>query len=576
MRFPILRFRELFRRETLRDDATAGIVLGVESVPDGLAGGLLAGVNPVAGLYAYLFGTVGGALFTSSSFMAVQATGAMAIIISDVDLGSFDDPERALFTLSVLTGALMILAGLLQLGSVLRFVSSSVMTGFIAAIGVNIVLGQLDTFTGYDADGSGRIARAIDLLFHLGMVDLPSVVVGIVTVGLIVVLQRTPLGALGLVVAVIAGSALAAAYRWFDVDVQILDELTAVPSGLPTPTLPALGDVVGLAVPAISLMFVGLVQGAGVTAGFPNADGSFPDGSQDFVGQGAGNVLSGMFQGMPVGGSMSGSSLLVSGGARTRLSLLVAGAVMAVIVVAFAPLVGHVAMPALAGLLIVVGVGTVRPAKILSIARTGPVQMTVMSTTLVLTMVVPLQFAVLCGVALSIILFVAQQASRLVTRRIVFEADGRRRETDPPATVPTGDVIVLQPYGSIFFAAAPVLEAQLPTATSSSTNSVVILRIRGADDAGATFVEVLRRYATALRAVGSKLVLVTDNERIPHQLRLTGAIEAIGEENIYVGTEWVGETVRRAHRDAREWVRRSGSPAGRRSPDEEAEDDRGG
>ena len=104
-------------RDTLSKDAVAGLVLGVESVPDGLAAGLLAGVSPLAGLYAYVFGTVGGALFTSSSFMAVQATGAMAIVIGDVRaVHSAHDGQAALFTLSMLTGVVMLVAGLLRVG----------------------------------------------------------------------------------------------------------------------------------------------------------------------------------------------------------------------------------------------------------------------------------------------------------------------------------------------------------------------------------------------------------------------------------------------------------------------------
>ena len=80
LRFPV-------RRDTQRKDAVAGLVLGVESVPDGLAAGLLAGVSPLLGLYAYLFGTIGGSFFTSSAFMAVQATEAMAIVIAGVNMG---------------------------------------------------------------------------------------------------------------------------------------------------------------------------------------------------------------------------------------------------------------------------------------------------------------------------------------------------------------------------------------------------------------------------------------------------------------------------------------------------------
>src|SRR4051812_14765166 len=106
----------------LRGDAVAGAVLGVESVPDGLATGLLAGVNPLAGVYGYMVGTAAGALSTSSAFMAVQGTGAMAIIVADVALiHDADDPQRALVTLATLTGTVMVIAGLARLGSVLRF-----------------------------------------------------------------------------------------------------------------------------------------------------------------------------------------------------------------------------------------------------------------------------------------------------------------------------------------------------------------------------------------------------------------------------------------------------------------------
>lgn len=534
----------------------AGVVLGVESVPDGLASGLLAGVNPVAGLYGCLYGMVGGALFTGSSFMAVQATGAMAIIIADVDLASRDDPGRALFTLSILTGAVMIVVGLLRLGSLLRFVSDSVMAGFITAVGVNIVLGQLGTFTGYEAEGANRVVKALDLIFHIGQIDEATMAVGVVTVTLIVILERTALGALGMVVAVVAGSAMAAVFGWLGTEVQLVADIADVPRSLPGITMPLWGEVPNLLIPALSLAFVGLVQGAGVSAGIPNRDGTFADNSQDFIGQGAGNVMAGLFQGVPVGGSMSASSLVVAGGARSRAALLFAGAVMAIVVLVFGGLVGYIAMPALAGLLIVVGIGTIKPAKVVSVAKTGTVQLTVMSTTLALTMLIPLQYAVLVGVGISIILFVARQSTRLRTRRLVFSDEGGWRETEPPDVVPAGEVVVLQPYGSVFFAAAPVLEAQMPTVTPTSTNSVVILRLRGADDAGATLIEVLRRYAGALNAVGSKLVLVTDNRHIRRQLRVTRTIEEIGVDNVYLGTDWVGQAVRQAHDDAMSWIRR--------------------
>ncbi len=538
----------------------AGLVLGVESVPDGLASGLLAGVNPVAGLYAYLFGVVGGALFTSTAFMAVQGTGAMAIIIADVDLGSRDDPARALFTLSILTGVVMIIAGVLRLGSFLRFVSNSVMTGFITAVGINIVLGQLNDFTGYDAEGGNRVVRALDLVLHFWKIDLPTTIVGAVTIVLIVALQRTRLGALGLVVAIVAGSVLAAILNAVDRDIALVRDIANVPSGLPLLTLPVLGDVPSLLLPAVSLAFVGLVQGAGVSAGFPNEDGPPTDDSQDFIGQGVGNIASGLFQGIPVGGSMSASSLTVSAGAKTRAALLYAGLTMAAVIVFLGTVVEFVAMPALAGLLIVIGIGTVKPARVISVARTGMVPLTVMAITLVLTMLIPLQYAVVVGVGISVILFVVQQSSRLVAKRMVFGDDGSIEEVEPPDVLPPNEVVVIHPYGAIFFATAPTLIAQLPTVSPTSRNSVLVLRLRGIDEPGATVLDLLAGYAHELRDVDSKLMIVTDNKRIIRQLRVTGAMNPIGADNVYRGTEFLGATVRRAHDDAVEWVERHRVP----------------
>ena len=232
-----MKLRVPVRRDTLGKDAVAGLVLGVESIPDGLAAGLLAGVNPLAGLYAYLFGTIGGSLFTSSAFMAVQATGAMAIIIADVPaVHSADDPARALFTLSVLTGVVMLAAGFLRLGSMLRFVSNAVMVGFISAVGVNIILGQLANLTGYKAEGANRVVRAVNTLIHPGELHLQSLAIGVLTIALILVLERTKAGPLGLVLAVIITSAGVAVLGWGDV--ATVRELGEVPRSLPLPGRP--------------------------------------------------------------------------------------------------------------------------------------------------------------------------------------------------------------------------------------------------------------------------------------------------------------------------------------------------
>jgi SulP family sulfate permease len=544
--------RASFSRDTIKSDAVAGVVLGVESVPDGLAGGLLAGVNPVYGLYAYMVGTFSGALTTSSAFMAIQATGAMAIIVADIPaVHSGDQPERVLFTLSIVTGVVMLAAGLFKLGSLLRWVSNAVMVGFINAVGVNIILGQLNNFSGYEAEGANRVARAADLLFNLGKASFPTIVVGTLTIVLILVLERTKLGPLGLVVAVVITSFIGIAFGW---EVLKLDDIANIPSRLPLPTVPLFGQVPSLIVPALSLAFVGLVQGAGISANFPNPDGNYPDASRDFAGQGIANIAVGVWQGMPVGGSMSATSLSVTAGAKTRLANLIAAVVMGISILLFSPIVSQIAMPALAGLLMVIGFRTIKPADIQAMIRTGPTQAVVMLVTFVLTMLIPLQNAVLAGIGISIILYIFQQSNRVKLKQWVFDDDGHTREIAPPQEVGSDEVIVLQPYGSLFFAAAQTFDHQLPEVTPFTRNSVVVLRLRGKSDIGSTFMDVLSRYAIKLRGADSKLMLIVSDPKMERQFEVTGVVVAVGDENIYTSDEWLGRTVRRAWMEGNEWV----------------------
>lgn len=547
-----------YSRKSFRRDSVAGLVLGIESVPDGLAAGVLAGVNPLAGLYGYLFGMVGAAFFTSSAFMAVQATGAMALLVADADLQSFDDANRALFTLSILTGLVMILAGALRLGRLIRFVPTAVMTGFITAVGVSIVLGQLPNLTGTEAQGANRIVKTLDLVAHLLEWSWPSLAIGLVTIVLILWLQRTRIGPLGLVIAIVVGTLLALALNtWTSFgNIAIVSDSVDVPQGLPAPVLPDIGAIANLLLPAVSLAFVGLVQGAGVSAGIPTPDGKPANASRDFVGQGAGNILSGLFQGMPVGGSMSASSLVVAGGAKTRGALFIAGITMMVVILAASQLVGYIAMPALAGLLIVVGAQSVKPSRVFSAARSGILPASIMTVTFVLTLIIPLQYAVLVGVGLGIVLFAAQQSNLVRVREAHLDlATGRIRETDPPQTIPADTVTILQPYGSLFFASAPKVEAELPEITATSTNAVVVLRLRGTEQIGLALVDVLRRYEHQLNAQGGILKIVASEERVLERLETSGLADDLGRTHIYRGKEWVGDALADAVRDGQREIR---------------------
>ena len=188
---------------------------------------------------------------------------------------------------------------------------------------------------------------------------------------------------------------------------------------------------------------------------------------------------------------MSASALAVSGGAKSRLAIVIAGVVMAVVVLLFAGPVGYIAMPALSGLLITVGVRTIKPGQIVTVLRTGRIQQMVLGVTFVLTMLIPLQFAVLIGVGTSMILYIVRQSTPISLVRLQIDDDDHVLDDVVPDVVPSATVLILEPVGSLFLAAAPAFEEMLPEVNHDSTDSVVILRLRGRDDVGATLIEVL-------------------------------------------------------------------------------------
>ena len=216
--------------------------------------------------------------------------------------------RQPLFTLAILTGVFMLVAGLLKLGSLVRFVPNAVMTGFVNAVAILIILGQLDDLTGYSSTGANRIARTWDLLRNLDQVHLPTLMVGLLTIILILTLEKTSLKSLGMIVALVVAS-LVVPLLGADA-VELVRDVAYIPGSLPRPMLPSLAAIPGLLIPALALTFVGLMQGAGITQSIPNPDGRYPDASGDFVGQGVANIVSGLFQGTTVAGSLSALSLI--------------------------------------------------------------------------------------------------------------------------------------------------------------------------------------------------------------------------------------------------------------------------
>jgi SulP family sulfate permease len=400
--------------------------------------------------------------------------------------------------------------------------------------------------------GANRIARTWNLLQNLDQVHLPTWLVGILTIILILTLEKTSLKALGMVVAMIVASLVVPLLG--AEQVELVRDVAAIPSSLPRPLLPPLSVFPGLIIPALALTFVGLMQGAGITQSVPEPDGRYPDASGDFIGQGVANMVSGLFQGTAVGGSLSATALVISAGARSRFANISAGVVMALAIVLFGRFVGAIAMPVLAGLLIVVGFRTLKPKQISMVWKTGLVQQAVMALTFLAALFVPLQYAVLLGVALAVLLYVFQQSNKMTVKAWQIGPGQYPVESGPPTAVPSRQVTILMPYGSLFYAAAPVFNQQLPEVIETTRHAVVVLVLRGQTEVGSTFLKVLTQYANQLHQQQSKLALAGVEPYVLTQMERTGILRTIGRENVFPASEGVGTALLQAVEAAETWI----------------------
>lgn len=543
-------------------DLIAGLTTGVANIPDAMASAILAGANPVQGLYALMVGTPLAAIFGSSAFMNVSATSALAITAGMALTQYEGDPTRhavAIATLAVLTGVIMLLAGLLKLGKLLRFVANSVVIGFLTGVSINVILSQLGDFTGYSSAYSNKVVKAIDTLLHLNQVDPQTVAIGILTIVVILLVDRTRLQNFSLLIGMVVGSLaliiLSAAGGTGWAAVQQVSDVAVIPTSLPAPRLPDFTLMPALLLDAIALSIIGLVQGAGVSKAYPNPDGTYPNPSGDFVGQGAANIGAGLLQGMPIGGSVSATALNVSSGAKSRWANIFSGLLVVLAVLLFSKAVSLVAIPAMAALLIVAGFQSIKSERIKDIWATGWTARLVMAVTLVLTLAIPLQRAVFFGVLLSILVhFFVTSSAEVRLERLVPNADGTIRRAPVPSELPADEVTLLQVHGNMTFAGAETLEAQLPRATSSG-RSVVILRLDQQEGIGSSFLTVLDRYQQQLKAHGGKLMVAGVNKKIIGQLDRTEiSSEVLGKENVFVSTDTLGASTRTAYDAAQRWL----------------------
>ncbi|HEX5513082.1 MAG TPA: SulP family inorganic anion transporter [Gammaproteobacteria bacterium] len=546
--------------QDIKADLPAGLIAGIAAIPDGMAAAVMTGVNPIHGIYAAIVGRIAGGLSTSSVLMCVTTTSALSITAADA-MATIPEERQAgaLALLVLLAGLVQLSMGLMRLGFLVRFVSNTVIAGFLFGIAVTIVLSQLGQLAGYTSEADHRLLRTYDLVTHLGQVHLPTLLVGMITIITVWLLGRTRLANLAMLIALILAALVT---HLFGLEgVRLVGSDYSIPSSLPLPILPDLTALSQVAFTGVAVGIVGLLQAAGVSQSYPNPNGKYPRMSVDFSGQGIANIASGLLRGLPVGGSFGQTALLVDAGARSRWATIISGVVAALAILLVARLVEALPMAALAGLLVVVGVRAVNTEQIRVIWHSGRLNAAVMGLTFFLTLLLPIEQAVMLGVLATFVLQIFRAANRLQLQELRPRSDGLFEERAPPASLPSRSITVLYPNGSLFFAGAQVLEAQLPD-PDDADRPVVLLLLRGRTEVGSTFIGVVDRYARKLRKRDGRLLLVGVSRRVRQQLERTRVLAVLEPENVFPATSIVGEALQQARRAAEAWLEKSDEPPG--------------
>ena len=543
-----------YTRGDLRADLAAGLTGATAGAPQAMAFAIVAGISPVYGLYSAIVSTIIGGLFSRSPLLTTGPTNALAVVIGST-LAPFTesgDVVGRLITLTFLVGAIELVMGLLRLGGLARYVSTAVMTGFVSGAAVLVLLGQLGHLTGIEADAPNPLVELGQLLARLDHLHPQTFAVGLATIAIILWLHRTRLASFATLVAIAITGGVIALLGWHERGVALVIDMAPIPAALPGLSLPTPRYMPDLFAGALALAVLALVQTAALMQSIQRPEEEPPDVSREFVVQGASNLGGALFQSMPTGGSLSRTAVNIKSGARTRWANVFAGLFVALIMLLFGGLAERIALAALAGHLVVASTTLIDVPQMRFIWRASVSGRWAMLATFASTLAVPLQYSVYIGVALSLLLYIAE-SSKIRLTQLEPLGDHRYRELAPPRRLPDAQPVLLSLQGNLSFAAMRELYGRLPDVTGVR-RPVAILRLRGDTMLAGTGVAVLMAYHRRLRARGGKLILCGVEAATFNTLVRTGALELLGRENIFCAEDVVFASAEAAVDYAKQWL----------------------
>jgi SulP family sulfate permease len=478
-------------------DLAAGVTVGIVALPLALAFGVVTGVGAAAGLVTAVVAGIVAGVFGGSRLQVSGPTGAMTVVL--VPLVAESGPDVVL-PLAVLAGVLVLVAAVLRLGRLLAYVPWPLIEGFTVGIAVTIAAQQLPSALGVEPPDVENAAAGACLAV-LAFVANPSwVVLGLLllamglTAGLPLLHRSVPASLIAVVVVTVLAEVASADVR----------RIGSLPSSLPAPALPDLGQAGALLGPALAVAFLAALESllsARVADGLVEGPARH-DPDRELFGQGLANVACGFFGGMPATGALARTAVNARAGAHTRMAAVVHGLFLAVIVYSAADLVSRIPLVALAGVLLVTAYRMVEWHSVRAVLRSTPGDAFVFGLTALVTVALDLVRAVEYGLVAAGILALVKLAA---TARVVPEAlEGDGLDADAEHELLAAHVLVYRLDGPLFFAASGRFLAEL---TATADVRVVILRLSGLGVLDATGARALGEIVQLLEDRGIPVLL---------------------------------------------------------------------
>ena len=404
--WPVFRSLHAYRVQFFSHDLFAGLTLAAIAIPEQMATARLGGFSPQIGFFAFLAGSLAFAAFGSNRFLSCGAdstitpifAGGLAVLVAS---GS---PEYLALAaaLALMVGVLLLAAGIFRLGSIADLLSIPVTIGFLAGIAVHIVISQLPGILGLPSPGGPMLQRLTILAGHLNQTNPFTLVIGLGVLAIIAGSERIDARIPGALI----GLALAATgVALLGLDSRGVGVLGAVTVALPSVAIPDIspGGFASLVSLSLIIAVVIMVQTAATTRSFPSTPDEPPDVDRDFIGVGAGSLLSGLIGAFPVNASPPRTAVVCETGGRSQLAGLVAGTIVIALLAFGAALLSRIPNAALGGVLLFVALRIIRFSQIVAIYRQSLGEFFLIISTAAAIIVLPIEQGVGLGIALSLL-----------------------------------------------------------------------------------------------------------------------------------------------------------------------------